>query len=538
MEKKRGTVGAIVDRFFARQLGLPPEISSWKVSGISIPVQDGTAQFKLVGDLYQPLFTDDTKPKGTILVRSPYGRHIAYALTNARFHAARGYNCLLVSSRGTFGSGGSFEPWRNEEKDGHVVVEWMRKQDWYTGTFATQGSSYLGFVQWSILKEPPPDMVAAVIQCAPHDFSRQLWGTGSLALEWYVWGERLLHQEEIGILEAFKAINTLKRMKSVLNAQPLTDSLKTHFKGRAPWLDFVVDHPDISDAFYHEMQCGEALERANIPILLVTGWQDLFVRQTIEQYVRLHERNTHVVLLIGPWTHMQIGLDAKTHETAFNWLEEHLARQKNHARKPGVHYFVTGAKDWRDTTRWPPPTTGETLYLHKDNKLSPNGPSAEEGSSNFTFEYKQPTPTIGGNLLLGGGNLDDTLLASRSDVLVFTTDPLERDLEITGGIIVELMHTCNAAEVDLSVRVSEVNAKGYSRLVTESYRHLDSGGQVKKVILRLDECAHRFMKGHRIRLYLAGASHPRYACVLRDAIHTIFHKSTEASKIVMPVAIS
>jgi hypothetical protein len=122
MGKKRGAVAALVDRLLARQLGLSPETCSWTVSDVRVLVQHGTAQFELAGDPYQLLRTGNTKPKGTILVRSPSGRNLAFALTNAHFYIACGYNCLLVSSRGTFGLEGVFEP--------------------------------------------PPDRVAAVIQCA------------------------------------------------------------------------------------------------------------------------------------------------------------------------------------------------------------------------------------------------------------------------------------------------------------------------------------------------------------------------------------
>jgi hypothetical protein len=53
----------------------------------------------------------------------------------------------------------------------------------------------------------PPDMVAAGIQCAPHDFGKQLWVTGSLALEWITWGETLSTQEKTGLVHAYRALN-------------------------------------------------------------------------------------------------------------------------------------------------------------------------------------------------------------------------------------------------------------------------------------------------------------------------------------------
>ncbi|KAF2184910.1 CocE/NonD hydrolase [Zopfia rhizophila CBS 207.26] len=545
MKTKRGFVIALIDRLAARQLGFPPETCSYTVTSVRIPVSDGSEQFELAADLYQPVLAKNVKPAGTILIRCPYGRGLAFALLSARPYAARGYQCLLVSCRGTFGSGGEFDPWRNEEEDGQAVVEWMRKQDWYTGSFATLGGSYLGFVQWALLRNPPSDMVAAVIQCAPHDFSRQLWGAGSLALEWITWGENVAHQEETGFFQTLKKLNTPKRMRPVLDRVPLAESVKSHFKGRAPWLDFVVDHPDTSDPYYGQMKFGEALGRAEIPIFLVGGWCDVFAPQTMEQYTRLSERNANVALLMGPWNHMRVGQDSRVYRQSFDWLEEHLAKRMQGTRKTSVQYFVTGAQEWRDMQKWPPQTLAQELYLRSGSRLASEKPSSEENSSTFTFNPKQPTPTTGGNLLLGSGSADDTALAARSDVLAFTTEVLEENVEISGKVTVELNHSSDNPNVDLFVRISEVDAKGRSHGITETYKRLDPGREGGLVILYLNDCAHRFVKGNRIRLIIAGASHPQFAIntgkgigatseELKSAVHTIFHGERGASRVLLP----
>ncbi|KAF2795970.1 hydrolase CocE/NonD family protein [Melanomma pulvis-pyrius CBS 109.77] len=548
MKTTRGFFSSIVSRLITRQLGFPPETCSYTVTDVRIPVLDGIEQFELAADLFQPVLPKDEKPVGTILLRSPYGRGLAFALFSAGPYAARGYQCLFVSCRGTFGSGGEFDPWRNEEEDGHAVVEWMRKQEWYTGSFATMGASYLGFVQWALLRNPPSDMVAAIIQTAPHDFSKQLWGTGSLSLEFITWGENVAHQEKTGFFQTLKTLNTQQRMRRVLNGIPLAESVKSHFQGGAPWVDFVVDHPDISDPYYHNMKFGEALERANIPILLIGGWSDLFVSQTVEQYTRLSERQTNVALLMGPWNHMRSGLASKVHQQSLDWLEEHLAKRKGRTTKTHVQYFVTGAQEWRDVQKWPPPTLAQELYLRSGSHLTSEKPSADENSSKFTFDPKQPTPTIGGNLLLGGGSAKDTTLAARTDVLVFTTEVLEKALEISGKVAVELSHSSDNPNVDLFVRISEVDAKGQSYSIADTYKRLDPAREGGPVILHLTDCAHRFRKGNCIRLIIAGASHPQYAIntgnginatseELRSAIHTVFHGDKGSSRIVLPVVV-
>jgi len=536
MSTQRGLVTTLVDRLGHRQLGYPPESCSYTTTSVRIPVSSKTEDFELVADLYEPVLPKDENPVGTLLIRSPYGRGFILSFLSARPYAARGYVCLLVSSRGTFGSGATFDPFRNEEQDGHAVVEWMRKQDWYTGSFATLGGSYMGFVQWALLRSPPPDMVAAVIQCAPHDASKQLWGTGSLSLEFIVWAENLAHQEETGILRLFESLNLSKRMRPVLDGLPLAASVKSHFNGRAPWLDFIVDHPDLSNPHYEQMKFSEALDRAKIPILLISGWDDFFATQTLEQYTRLSERKTNVALTVGPWNHIQMGLNVKVGQQSFDWLEEHLGKRKASSRKSAVQYFVTGAEDWRDGDIWPPPTTQRTLYIRSNNELNDDEPAAEEeGSSTFTFDPQQPTPTMGGNLLLGGGSADDTTLAARSDVLTFTTESLKEYVEVFGKITVELSHSSDNQEVDLFVRISEVNARGQSHSITDTYKRIQRSRDNGPVTLKLRDCAHRFAEGNRIRLIVAGASHPQYAIIPEEAVHTIHHGKMGVSKILLPV---
>jgi hypothetical protein len=111
MKTKRGLVTGIVDRLATRQLGLPSEICSYTTTDVQIPIFNHLEPFELGADLYQPILPQEQKPAGTILIRSPYGRGLAFPLLSARPYASRGYVCLLVSCRGTFGSGGVFDPW-------------------------------------------------------------------------------------------------------------------------------------------------------------------------------------------------------------------------------------------------------------------------------------------------------------------------------------------------------------------------------------------------------------------------------------------
>ncbi|MDT5260938.1 MAG: uncharacterized protein QOD10_6018, partial [Mycobacterium sp.] len=155
-----------------RLLGLPPATTDYTVDRAEVPMRDGV---RLVADHYAPV---TSRAVGTLLVRGPYGRAFPFSLAFARLYAARGYHVVLQSVRGTFGSGGAFEPMVNEAADGADTVDWLRAQSWFTGRFATVGLSYLGFTQWALLDDPPPELAAAVITVGPHDLGASVWGTG------------------------------------------------------------------------------------------------------------------------------------------------------------------------------------------------------------------------------------------------------------------------------------------------------------------------------------------------------------------------
>ncbi len=149
---------------------------------------------ELVADHYVPR---PRSPAGTLLVRGPYGRGLPFAALFGAVYAARGYHVVIQSVRGTFGSGGDFDPFVNEVDDGADTVAWLRDQPWFTGTFATIGLSYLGFTQWALLTDPPPELKAAVITVGPHDVSGPRWGTGSFGLNDFLgWSDLVARQED------------------------------------------------------------------------------------------------------------------------------------------------------------------------------------------------------------------------------------------------------------------------------------------------------------------------------------------------------
>lgn len=502
----RGTGTRLLDGAAGRLLRLPDATSDFTITrNVRVPMRDGVT---LAGDLYRP---DATRAAGTLLIRGPYGRGLAFSMSLARIFAARGYQALFVSCRGTFGSGGEFDPMRTEIEDGHDVVAWLREQPWFTGTFATLGPSYLGFTQWALLSDPPEEMAAAVSLVGPHDFAERIWGTGAFSLEFLGWSDMIAHQEDGGMAGRRRALTARRRLAPVLDRLPLADAADAHLDGRAPWFRYRVTHPDIDEPYWAPMRYGAALDRADLPILLIGGWQDLFLRQTMEQYERLSARGVDVAMTVGPWQHVEVmskGAPVVARET-LEWLDENLAHRAPRRRAMPVRIFVTGAGEWRDLPSWPLATVPYALYTGAGGVLNPTAPSS--GRSTFTYDPADPTPTVGGPLLTGGGIVDDRPLTARPDVLSFTSGPLERDLEVLGTPRVELAHRTDNPHADLFVRLSEVDARGRSRNVTETYVRLDPERGAEPVTLDLRPAAHRFRAGNRIRLIIAGGSHPHYA---------------------------
>jgi len=201
------------------------------------------------------------------------------------------------------------------------------------------------------------------------------------------------------------------------------------------------------------MQLGAALDRVQVPVLLQTGWQDLFLQQTLEQYTHLHRRGLDVALTIGPWTHLEmIGKAAATMiGEGLDWLAEHLAGTGSRRRWAPVRVYITGADEWHDLPQWPPATAERILYLRSGGVLDDQPAPADAAPAAFTYDPADPTPTVGGRLFAPtGGYRDDGPLTARRDVLAFTGAPLAAALDVVGIPVVELAHSSDNPHADLS----------------------------------------------------------------------------------------
>jgi putative CocE/NonD family hydrolase len=498
------------DYVLERSVCLPPAENGYSFATLQVPMRDGVT---LLTDHYTPA---TTTPRGTLLIRCPYGRGLIDALIYARPFARRGYHVLLQSVRGTFGSGGVFDPFRYDVDDAADTVAWLRTRAWFDGRLATIGLSYLGFTQWALMMDPPPELATAVVIAAPHDFGAHTWEGGAFNInDVLYWGELLVHQEDppssLPVTVAAVPRRIAKAFKTLPMGEAATDLLG---RDTAPWVHDWLQHPNLNDDFWRYAQLEAALDRAQVPIMLIGGWHDLCLNQTLEQYQLLRTRGIDAVLTIGPWTHAQMvgpaaaGLQIRD---ALEWFTEHLGGDSRRSRSARVRVFVTGS-GWRDLDEWPPPADETIMFPQAQGTLTNERPTDTATAAQFIYDPANPTPSTGGRLLSpGAGRRNDTKLAARNDVLCFDSAPLGEDLQVIGCPVMELSHTTDIPHADVFVRLSEVSRRGRSRNVGEGFIRLDPQNRMDSVRLQFDGIAHRFKASNRIRLLIAGGSHPRFA---------------------------
>lgn len=496
------------DRAVARATRTKGGGQSYTQFTTSIPMRDGAT---LRADVYQP-----TQPRATVLIRSPYGRGFPLDLLHARVFAGHGYQVVVQSVRGRSGSTGEFRPVVNEAADGRDTVEWLRGQDWYTGRLATFGGSYLGLVQWALLTDPPEECAAAVVVVGPHDFSRAIWGAGAFALtDMFGWSLAMTAPEaEAGALRQIAGMRRLhRRAEAVMGRYPGLAACEAELAGGAPWFRDWLDHDNLHDAFWDPYRAADALKNSEVPTLLIGGWRDTFIDQTLEQYDALSSRDVDVALTVGPWTHMETATKAAAHVTreALEWFDHCFA--SGAARSHRVRAYVTGADEWRSTDEVP--AASSTLELRLATGRLVEGDD-DGGLTTFVFDPADPTPAVGGRSLdpAFSGAKDNRPLTARADVVAFTGDALTHPLEMCGTPQLELRLTAANSNADVFVRLCDVDPKGRSVNIADAFARFDPStppAQEQLIRLTLDPCWHHMKAGHRLQLLLTGGAHPRFA---------------------------
>ena len=543
----------ITSRIVSRWMHLPPAQTHDIVvtRNIPVPMPDGVILFA------EHYASRNGIRQPTILFRSPYGRSGMFGSQSARTYAERGFQVLVQSCRGTAGSGGEFSYARNEHEDGLATIEWIKRQDWFSGELVMIGGSYLGFVQWAVAADAGPELKAIVPQITTADFNHFRFQGGSFTLETNLgWSTMMASYASsgLGINMYFDMWERNRRLEKAYQHLPLNQADRIIIGQTTKFYQTVLSHgPD--DDYWKPVDFSSRVGEVTIPIYLMGGWYDLFLDWQLKDYQALRAAGRHPYLLIGPWTHGEISIYSTMTREAVTWLQAQLKGNPGNLREAPVRLFVMGANQWRDYPDWPPPAQNERWYLQPHGALALTPPSASE-PDHYRYDPSDPTPAVGGNSLgfrKHMGARDNRKLEARPDVLVYTSPVLDHDMEVIGPISADLYVRSSLQHTDFFARLCIVEPSGKSINLCDGIISLtpnsinpEADGSLHLQI-NIWPTAYHFRPGQRIRLQVSSGAHPRFvrnpgtgeplatATKLRVAEQTIYHDPEHPSSILLPV---
>lgn len=515
-----------------------------------------------------------------LLHRTPYDKSDPAAVAIAEALARHGYVVILQDTRGRHHSHGVFVKYYDYDAyDGYDTIEWSARLPYSNGKVGMYGTSYAAHTQADASKLSPPHLRTMVLNMGgmSNAWNHSVRYDGAFEmgrqLTW-AWSQALEDAKD----PITKAMLSKEKVNDWYTALPLR-------KGQSPlaiaptYEGYYLDEATQSDYDAHWQTLGMQWEKyyaqtADVPMLHIGGWYDIYLRGTIENFRSLSAlKKSPMRLMIGPWTHhgntaeyagdVDFGPAAAItdFDTEFHlrWFDYYLKGRRNPAASQApVHYFLMGTGDghkdehgrlvhggiWRDADHWPPAAARRTaFYLHADGALTEKPPvAAETPSTTYRFDPDHPVPTIGGGVsrrLMDGaydqreradmpGSRPPFLpLRARNDILVFETPPLQEDVTVSGPVEITLFASSNGADTDFTAKLIDVYPpsdsfpQGFDMNLTDgilraSYRdnsptrRLLVPGQTYQLLIRPYDTANVFKKGHRIRLDISSSNFPRF----------------------------
>ena len=523
---------------------------------------------RLVSDIYRP---KTTGPSPTILVRIPFTNTFRNGLSAdavGRFWASRGYVVVLQGTRGRFKSGGAFYPLRHERQDGLETLQWLARQPWFDGRLGMWGGSAFGHTQWVLADQSAP--TALMIQIASTSFREMFHAGGAFSLESALfWAAR-----SGGPVDVDPDYKVLERG---FDAFPLIETDDRSI-GKVQFFDDWATHRD-ADAYWDGIDGPERARTIRAPVLLMAGWYDPFLPTQLGDFITIRRAADRRVaagtrLIVGPWIHAAAvrfpdGSDAEPYRRAslapsIPWFDHHLLGQPlDDSLTAPVRLFVMGENVWRSETEWPLARTRYTPFHLRsagrantatgDGRLTPEPPDATEPADAYAYDPRNPVPTRGGAMLGNrAGIAMQNDVEARADVLVYTTAPLDRDLEVTGPISAVLHVSTDAPNTDFTVKLADVHPDGKTYNISDgilrrTYPQPVSSAEPTEIAIELWPTSILFRRGHRLRVEVSSSNYPRYdrnpntggdipterrTAVARQAVH---HGPATPSRIILPV---
>lgn len=480
----------------------PPKAATHRVA-----MRDGV---KLATDVYLP--GDGTGKYPVIVARTPYDKSRG-GPPLAVWATRHGYACVVQDLRGRFQSEGHHaiifanEGIGGEHQDGRDTLEWIARQPWCNGKIGSWGASALGITQNMAAPVAPAELKAQYVSVAFSDYYSQCAYQGGVFRTQLL--ERWLRQ---------------------------TNMLEKN-------LETFVAHPRYDD-FWKRLNSETQAGKVRAPGVFLGGWYDIYTQGTINSFMAIHYHGGEgargkcrlVIAPIGhgPFAELKYPANAAQGPACANallWFERVLLGKDNAvAQEKAVHYYVMGdptdaeapGNYWRHVEDWPPPATPTPFYFHAGGTLDTKKPSEGHDRKTYTYDPKNPVPTIGGReLYVPLGPMDQRRVEKRPDVLLFSSEELKEPLEVTGRITATLFVSSDCPDTDFTVKLCDVYPDGRSMLVTDGIlraRYHKSfekesflePGQVYEMNVDLWSTSLVFNKGHRLRVAVSSSNSPRF----------------------------
>ena len=469
----------------------------------------------------------------TVLTRTPYNKD-RQETASARNYTSRKYARVIQDVRGRFKSEGKYRPWLDDILDGYDTVEWIAAQPWSDGKVGMIGGSAPGIAANMAALSAPPHLTCVYVA---------------------------------------KAIPSAYQYASYPGGVFLEDMNDKWLAGRGI-LPTPGPRPRIRDydEIARQTDMTRVWEKVTVPTYNLGGWYDIFLQGNIDMFTGLQahgggKARGNQKLVMNASGHGALSGEVEFPSDAARvppqaesrWFEYWLKGVDNGIMKePPVDYFVMGANEWRTAAAWPPPSTTARYYLSGAQlALSPSADKSQ--FSGYTYDPRNPVPTVGGNnLTLPKGPMDQRAVSSRPDVLKFETSALTSPVEIAGPVYADLWVATDAEDTDFMAKLVDVYPNGYEALVLDqalrlryrdSLEHPVRSDKNRPYRIRIDlwSTALRFQTGHKIALHVSSSNSPRFerhsntwlpTASYSDAFtahNRVYRDKDHASALVLPV---
>jgi len=528
----------------------------------------------------------------------------------------KGYVYVIQNERGRYFSEGEWDILGVPLTDGYDAFEWMKNQSWSNGKIGTVGCSSTAEWQMAVSALDHPSHAAMV----PQGFGAGVGRVGDINEQgnWYRGGaEQMLFfawlygvehdkfkpripegatQEDLIRISRFYDLAPEYPpvdMSEALSHLPIQDILK-NINGKQEVFDKMIrrkpNHPDwFKGGIYHDDK------DIGTPSFWFASWYDVSITPNIKLFN--HARNNskdqfirdNQYLVIAPTLHCgytratentivgerSVG-DARLNydEQITKWFDLWLKGDDNDFKEttPRVQYYTMGSNEWQSAEQWPPANTEMvTYYLNSggkansrfgDGRLSTKK-AGKDNPDGFIYDPMAPVPSYGGNVCctgnaVRGGAMDQQDMEARHDILVYTTDILKEDTEVTGFIESKLFVSSDVKDTDFTIKLIDVYPDGTAYNLDETIQRVRyregydkevfmENGKVYEVDLTPMSTSNLFKKGHRIRVEISSSNFPRFARNLNTggnnydekvgvvAHNKVHHSSKHPSQIRIPI---